>query len=73
MGNLVFVQTSKGYINLALVFEVELSEKVMRFTSGSSWSAGDESIQPNYVELPLKEGEQIMSRLIGSEYLLTES
>jgi hypothetical protein len=68
MCNPLFVQTSKGWINLAQVTQITKRGGTMDFI----FVTGGHERDIDYVELPQKEGERIMQRLIGSEYLLPE-
>ena len=70
MGNPLFVRTSVGVINLALVTQIEtIGERMIFVFLGPP---AEKEIEP-CVDLPLKEGEQIISRLISSNYFLQEA
>jgi hypothetical protein len=52
----IFIQTSAGYINLALVAHISQRKNETRFTFIGSQGN-------DYIEVPIKEGEQIISWL----------
>jgi hypothetical protein len=59
MTNPMFVETSKGYINLIQVRVIEQLEEVVRFNFSGS----------EHIDLPIREGEKILRRMV---YLLLE-
>lgn len=74
MSNPLFVDTSIGWINLARVTRIRRSADRMLFifTHLINNVTEEESVQMDWEAVPLKEGERIMQRLIGSEFLLLE-
>lgn len=67
MSNPLFVQTSEGWINLALVRQIEVANQNggwMQFIfegERGAWKCAS---------LPLKEGERIMRQLMETEHIL---
>jgi hypothetical protein len=59
MTNPMFVETSKGYINLIQVRVIEQHEHVVRFNFSGS----------EHIDLPKREGEKILTRMV---YMMLE-
>jgi hypothetical protein len=55
-----FVMTSKGYVNLALVTQIRVSNGEARFTFLGN--QGDE-LQPDWVTIPMEEGKKLLTTL----------
>jgi hypothetical protein len=66
MSSPLFVQTSEGWINLALVRVIvdNQAQGTVRFR----FQDGEKEV--DWVDLPLKEGERIMRQLMETEHIL---
>jgi hypothetical protein len=67
MSRPLFVETSKGYINLALVTQITHHGNVMHFVFGGSQSRGEEGITPDWMELPEAEARDLITWLEANE------